>query len=62
MIPITDGRGKRASILATEKAAKLPEAENGGHEEQNQDRDRSNGHQRNDHAFHGASVPRRFRV
>jgi hypothetical protein len=40
-MPITEGRGNRASILATEEAAKLPEAEDGGHEQNEENRNRS---------------------
>jgi hypothetical protein len=59
-MPITDGRGKRTSILATEKAAQLPEAEDGGHEQEQENRDHGQCDYREDHPFHRVSVPRAF--
>jgi hypothetical protein len=47
-------------MLATEKAAKLPEAEDGGYEQDQENRDRGQRGQRNDHPFHRVSVPRGF--
>jgi hypothetical protein len=60
-MPITDGRGNRASILATEKAAKLPKAEDRGHEQEDENRERGECGYRDDNPFHAVSVPRGLR-
>jgi hypothetical protein len=60
-MPITDGRGNRASILATKKAAKLPEAEDGGNEQEQENRGHGERCNRDDHSFHGVSVPIQLR-
>jgi hypothetical protein len=48
-------------MLATKKAAQLPEAEDCGHEQEHENRDRGERYDRDDHSFHGFSVPIRLR-
>jgi hypothetical protein len=48
-------------MLATEKAAKLPEAEHGGHEQEADNCDSGKRYNRDDHSFHRVSVPRLLR-
>jgi hypothetical protein len=48
-------------MLATKKAAQLPEAEHGGHEQDEEHRDHSECGYGDDDPLHGASVPRQIR-